>query len=286
MTVIELFNLVKERLEAGECDSPAFDACCLLEDIGGLGRGAVAGCRERVVDAATCRRVLDAAERRVAGEPLQYLLGTWDFLSLTLEVGQGVLIPRPETELLCELTANHVKSLSAPHVLDLCAGSGCVGLGIASLCPSASVVAVEKSPEAFSYLERNIARYPQWHVTPMRGDILTDSLDERELFDAIVSNPPYIPAADLSSLQREVQNEPRMALEGGEDGLLFYRAIATRWVPHLRSGGILAVEIGVGQAADVTRLFRDSGLSGVRSVNDYANIPRIIYGILNNHTFF
>ncbi len=286
MTVIELFNTVKQRLEAGECDSPAFDACCLLEDVGELGRGAVAGRRNQLVEDAVCRRVLAAAERRSAGEPLQYLLGTWDFLSLTLEVGEGVLIPRPETELLCELTARHLASLTAPRVLDLCAGSGCVGLGIASLCPSASVVAVEKSPDAFRFLERNVARYPQWQVTPVCADILTDPVIDGERFDAIVSNPPYIPAAELPSLQREVHREPRMALDGGEDGLLFYRAITERWVPLLRPGGMLAVEVGIGQDSAVAQLFRDAGLSEVRATSDYANIPRIICGFLNNNTFF
>lgn len=277
MTVTELCSIVEKRLEAGGCDSPAFDACCLLEDIGGLGRGAVTQRGNAVLSTETCERVLSAADRRAAGEPLQYLLGTWDFLSLTLEVGEGVLIPRPETELLCELAAGRLKTVSAPRVLDLCAGSGCVGLGIASLCPAVTVTAVEKSPDAFAYLKRNVSRYPQFSLTPVRADVLTDYAAFSELFNAIVSNPPYIPAADLPALQREVQHEPRMALDGGEDGLCFYRVIAEHWTKCLCPGGFVAVEIGIGQEADVMRLFQKAGLRDVGFLRDYADIPRVVY---------
>lgn len=279
MTVTELYNRVKERLEAGECDSSAFDACCLLEDIGGVGRGAVTMRGGEELSTEACERVLTAAERRALGEPLQYLLGTWDFLSLTFEVGEGVLIPRPETELLCELTADRLKTVPQPRVLDLCAGSGCVGLGIASLLPDASVTAVEKSLQAFAYLEHNIACYPQFDVMPLCADVLADGDTVDGRFDAIVSNPPYIPADDLPSLQREVQFEPRMALDGGEDGLLFYRVIAKQWTKHLRSGGLVAVEIGIGQETDVMRLFEEAGLRDIGFLRDYADIPRVVYGI-------
>lgn len=276
MTVTELFDCVKKRLEAGGCDSPAFDACCLLEDIGGIGRGAVSLRGGTVLPESIVKRVLAAADRRGAGEPLQYLLGTWDFLSLTLEVGDGVLIPRPETELLCEITAARLKGTAQPRVLDLCAGSGCVGLGIASLCPSASVTAVEKSPEALGYLKRNLSRYPQWRVTPLCADILTEEIAVSEPFDAIVSNPPYIPTAELPALQREVQHEPAMALDGGEDGLRFYRVIAERWIGHLRPGGFVAVEVGIGQAEAVARLFSQTGLTAVSCNEDFAGIPRVV----------
>ncbi len=276
MTVTELFHIVKQRLEAGECDSPAFDACCLLEDIGEIGRGAVSLRGNELLTEAVCARVLAAADRRAAGEPLQYLLGTWDFLSLTLEVGKGVLIPRPETELLCEIAASHLKEHSHPRVLDLCAGSGCVGLGIASLCPAATVTAVEKSPEALTYLEKNIARYPQFAVTSLRADVMTEHTLSLEPFDAIVSNPPYIPAAELPSLQREVQHEPSMALDGGEDGLDFYRVIAEQWTRHLRPGGLLAVEIGIGQEQEILQLFRRAGLRDACFHEDFSGIPRVV----------
>lgn len=278
MTAKELRAEIEKRLQVGGCDSPAFDACCLLEDLGGLGRGNVPLLGDKLLPAELCDRLLAAADRRAAGEPLQYLLGTWDFLSLTLEVGEGVLIPRPETEQLCEIAAQQIAGIPHPQVLDLCAGSGCVGLGIASLCPAASVKALEKSPQAFSYLQRNIARYPALRVTAHTADVLRDSSCFPDAVDAIVSNPPYIPVADLPMLQREVQREPSMALDGGEDGLLFYRVIASEWAQKLCSGGFVAVEIGIGQGDDVSRLFAEAGLADIRRYPDFAGIDRVIYG--------
>ncbi len=277
MKVYELNDKVFQRLLEGGCDSPSFDACCLLEDVGGLGRGNVQRFAEREVSDEVSKRVLEAAERRAAGEPLQYLLGTWDFLNLTLAVGEGVLIPRPETELLCELVAQKLRNVPSPHVLDLCAGSGCVGLGIASLYPAVSVTALEKSEQAFSFLTQNIKRYPSLSVIAEKADVLCDAPRYTQTVDAIVSNPPYIPTLHLPSLQREVQKEPAMALDGGADGLDFYRVIASQWCTKLRSGGFVAVEIGIGQAEAVSALFAEAGLINVQVFSDFAGIERIIY---------
>ena len=278
MTVSQLYKEIEKRLSAGECDSPAFDACCLLEDLGGLGRGNVPRMNDVALPDDVCRRLLDAADRRAAGEPLQYLLGTWDFLDLTLAVGAGVLIPRPETELLCEVAADRLRPLPSSQVLDLCAGSGCVGLGIASLCPSVTVTALEKSPQAMAYLECNLAAYPRLHVTAREADVLRDAALFDGMVDAVVSNPPYIPSADLDGLQREVQREPSMALDGGEDGLVFYRTIARDWTPKIRRGGFVAVEIGIGQAEDVCRLFAEAGLINIHKFPDFSGIDRVICG--------
>lgn len=278
MTVSQLYKEIEKRLSAGECDSPAFDAYCLLEDLGGLGRGNVPRMNDVVLPDDVCRRLLDATDRRAAGEPLQYLLGTWDFLDLTLAVGAGVLIPRPETELLCEVAADRLRPLPSSQVLDLCAGSGCVGLGIASLCPSVTVTALEKSPQAMAYLERNLAAYPRLHVTAREADVLRDAALFDGMVDAVVSNPPYIPSADLDGLQREVQREPSIALDGGEDGLVFYRTIARDWTPKIRRGGFVAVEIGIGQAEDVCRLFAEAGLINIHKFPDFSGIDRVICG--------
>ena len=276
-TVRELLKITEELLKEGGCDSPSFDALCLLEDIGGVGRGNVPSAATTVLDEVCCQRVLDAAKRRAAGEPLQYLLGSWDFLTLTLEVGEGVLVPRPETELLCEVAAERLRTVKAPVVLDLCAGSGCVGLGVASLCPSSTVTCVEKSPQAFRYLQNNVKRYPMYAVTPLVGDVLHDHQTFNTQVDALLSNPPYIPQKDLKTLQREVQHEPAMALDGGEDGLVFYRVIANEWAKHVRSGGFIAVEIGIGQAEEVARLFAEAGLINIRVYKDFSEIDRVIY---------
>lgn len=284
MKVSQLQNEIMEILKEGGCDSPSFDTICLLEDMGNLGRGQVVTSLDMIVPDETATRVLKAAHQRAAGYPLQYLLGTWDFLDLTLEVGEGVLIPRTETELLCEIVAEKIKCFDADRsveIWDLCAGTGCVGLGIASLIKDKDVhiLEVELSDKAFLYLEKNIQKYHQYHAKAIKADILGDF----DRFDGepsvIVSNPPYIPKGDLKGLQREVQCEPAMALDGDDDGLRFYRVIADKWIPKLSKGGIVAVEVGIGQAQIVSNLFMKAGLSNIECIKDFSGINRVVIGV-------
>ncbi len=264
-------------LEKAGCDSPAFDACCLLEDLGRLPHGRRFDTDDTPITDERCEAVLAAASRRASGEPLQYILGQWDFLSLTLEVGKGVLIPRPDTELLCEVAAEKLTDAAHPAVLDLCAGSGCVGLGLCSLLPTASVTEVELSDEALAYLERNVKRYSAFAVTVVKDDVLSPQKTYAPV-DAILSNPPYIPTADLSGLMREVQHEPTMALDGDADGLTFYRAIAEKWLPILKHGGLLAVEVGIHQARDVKAILETAGLHNVEIHRDLGGVDRVVCG--------
>ncbi len=277
MTACELFKTVLNILQKAGCDSPAFDACCLLEDFAHLPHGRRFDTDETPLDDSCCEAVLAAASRRADGEPLQYILGEWDFLSLTLEVGDGVLIPRPDTELLCEVAAEKLKAVPHPTVLDLCAGSGCVGLGLCSLLPTASVTEVELSDKAMVYLERNVKRYAAFSAQIVKDDVLAPQKSYSPV-DAILSNPPYIPTADLAGLMREVQHEPTMALDGDADGLLFYRAIAERWLPFLKEGGLLAVEVGIHQAQDVKGIFETAGLQEVEIHRDLGGIDRVVCG--------
>ncbi len=262
------------RLTAAGCEDAAFDARCLLEDFGGLPRGQAA--EDTPLTDAQLAALTTVLTQREAGRPLQYILGQWDFLALTLQVGEGVLIPRPDTELLCEAAAERLRGLTAPRVLDLCAGSGCVGLGVASLVPDTTVTAVELSDEALTYLRANAARYPRYAIDVRQGNVLTDYDAFEGPYDAILSNPPYIPTADLAGLQREVQREPSMALDGAEDGLLFYRTIAEHWCDKLTENGFAAVEVGVGQAADVAALFTACGLENTDVLTDLGGVQRVV----------
>lgn len=279
MTVGEMWRRLTAQLEEAGCDSPAFDARLLLEDIGKVGRGRVDSRSTTLLLPEQVQAVQTAADKRADGYPLQYILGEWDFLTLTLKVGEGVLIPRPDTELLCETAAAFLqeKGYPSPRVLDLCAGSGCVGLGVASLYPTAKVTAVELSDDAFSYLQDNCRRYPSYTVQTVQADVLSDTDRFEGEYDLILSNPPYIPARDMSELMREVQYEPEMALNGG-DGLVFYRALAEIWSRKLADSGSMMVEIGIGQADDVMALFRDAGFKTVYSLPDLAGIERVIVG--------
>ena len=279
MTYRMLRRETEDQLRGAGNDNSAFDTACLIEDLAGVPRGQLPLWYDREAPAAACEAVRAAARRRAVGEPLQYILGEWAFLGLTLSVGPGVLIPRPETELLCETAAALLgkAGTAAPRVLDLCAGSGCVGLGLASLLPGARVTAVEWSPEAYRYLERNIARYPAYHVEAVRADVLREAGRFGGGWQAILANPPYIPTADLPGLMREVQREPAMALDVGY-GYRFYRVIAREWVPLLAAGGICAVEVGIGQAETVAGMWRSAGLEEVRICRDAAGIPRVVSG--------
>ena len=212
----------------------------------------------------------ELVQRRAAGEPLQYLLGCWEFFGLEYAVGPGVLIPRPETEILVELALKHLQNFDSPTVLDLCAGTGCVGLSVAHHCPKARVYLLELSDEAMPYLTQNAGKYPNAHV--VRGDILNEQCTRNNV-QFILCNPPYIPSSELSGLSKEIQQEPSMALDGGEDGLQFYKALAEIWRPKLAPGGMLAMECGEGQAKDIAALF-----AGCQSeiLRDFNHIQRVV----------
>ncbi len=262
---------------------PAFEAFLLLQKVFGL-------TRERYLaeaDSDAPRALLPEYEallrRRAAGEPVQYLLGEWEFMGLPFTVGPGVLIPRPETELLAEDALAFLKDRPRPRILELCGGSGCLAVSLGVFCPEASVVTVELSREALPYLKENVRRNAVQNVEVLAGDALSPSgrlLEER--FDLILSNPPYIAEEELPTLQKEVRREPRMALCGGPDGLLFYRAFCRLYPPLLVPGGRLAFEIGETQGAAVSALLKEAGLSHITVQNDLAGLPRVVAGQKTN----
>lgn len=206
----------------------------------------------------------DLLSRRTAGEPLQYILGVWEFCGFSYAVGSGVLIPRPETEELTFLAAEQIKKRGVKTVYDLCAGSGCIGITLARLCPGVRVFCIEKYPAALSFLHRNIPKELTDRVFPVEADVLLSPPDGLPAPECIVSNPPYIESAVVPTLSREVRKEPHSALDGGADGLTFYRAILKNWVPLLPSGGLAAFECGEKQTAALSALFACAGTCDVR----------------------
>ncbi len=231
------------------------------------------------------RRVRELVERHLAGEPVAYLIGEWEFYGLPLDISPAVLIPRPDTEVLAEQAIAYLRGLENPEgcrVMDLCAGSGCVGLAVAAQVPGSRVVLGEISDEALKICRQNIRRSGlSGRVVPIRTD--ARERPDRSLgeFACIVSNPPYIPTADLAGLDPSVRDyEPRLALDGGEDGLDFYRSISQLWREALCPGGRLYVEVGIGQADQVLRIMRGQGFGDVQIVKDLQGIPRVVYGTL------
>ena len=223
-------------------------------------------------------------ERRLAGEPVAYLIGEWEFYGLTLDVTPDVLIPRMDTEVLAERAILLARAAGeGARVLGLCAGSGCVGLAVAANVPTCRVVLADVSEAALKICKGNVRRNElNARVTCVQADALQKPDAALWDFDVIACNPPYIPTGDLAGLDVSVRDyEPRSALDGGADGLDFYRAIAAQWGSALRLGGSLLFEVGINQAMDVAALLEGSGFEDIQSTQDTQGIPRVVEGVVN-----
>ena len=218
--------------------------------------------------------------RHLDGEPVAYIIGEWEFYGLPLDINESVLIPRVDTEVLAGAVIASLKPLPSCRVLDLCAGSGCIGLAIAANVPGARVLLGELSEGAIRVCRQNIRRSQlSGRVSVMALNALEEPPAAVGEFDCIVSNPPYIPTGDLEDLDYSVKDfEPRMALDGGSDGYTFYQAIIRRWRKALKPGGRLWFEVGLGQADTVLRLMRTQGFGDLEILPDSQNIPRVVFG--------
>ncbi len=213
-------------------------------------------------------------EKRKTRTPLQYLTGVQSFLGRDFYVDERVLIPRPETELLAERAIAALRMRPSPTALDMCCGSGCLAVSMALGDPRAEVHAADLSEGALAVTRHNADKLHA-KVTLHQGDLF-GALPEGLRFDVIVSNPPYIPAADCLELQEEVRREPMMALDGGADGYDFYRRIAQAAPRFLKEGGTLLMEVGFDQAAGVIALCRAAGFRDVQAHEDYQHIERMV----------
>ena len=278
MTISELEKLGSQKLRASGKENSDFDARCLLEFVLNLNPTQYLLNRSEEVDSVCAEKFLSLVERRSNGEPLQYILGKWEFMGLPFYVGEGVLIPRPETEMLVEFALDFLKDKKNPVVIDLCSGSGCIAISVAKHLPNAKVYAVEKSDLAFPYLKKNIWLNCVFNVSAVHGDIFDSTLLSDIKPDLILSNPPYIRSPEIASLQSEVRNEPSMALDGGEDGLVFYREIANGWLDRLGTGGAITVECAEDQTEDIIRMFSEK-TQYAEAFNDLSGLPRMVTAI-------
>lgn len=262
-------------LESRKIPDAAFDVRCMFEQVTGqpyerlLLTGLPSG------DEKTLR---DMVQRRTSGEPLQYILGEWEFYGMRLFVGMGVLIPRPDTEMLVDTVLQWCKGKNKLRILDLCTGSGCIALALQKHLPDAEVHAVEYSEAAYAFAQKNIA-YHDLPVTLHHGDVLHPATAAQfHDFDVIVSNPPYLTAEEMTVLQTEVQHEPAQALDGGADGLVFYREITRLWKNILCPDGLLAYEIGETQGQAVTDILEHEGFRNIQVIQDFAYHERVVIG--------
>ena len=232
----------------------------------------------------TEKRVGELTARRLAGEPVAYIIGEWEFYGLSLDVSQAVLIPRMDTEVLAEQAILAARAAGENcRVLDLCAGSGCVGLAVAANAPGCKVVLADISEGALRVCRQNVRRCGlNDRVICMTADAKLPPLPALWDFDVIACNPPYIPTGDIEGLDPSVKNyEPLEALDGGVDGLDFYRSVASKWKGALRIGGRLIFEVGIDQASQVALLLEQNGFEDIRSFRDTQGILRVVSGVLN-----
>lgn len=281
MTINDAFSALKSKLN--NVDDGEIEARYILEKVSGLSYSEILFKSNDKISEEKYDEAMALADRRLSGEPIQYVLGSWDFMDFTFKVGEGVLIPRPETEILVEYILDKIKNIEDPVVYDLCSGSGCIGLSIRKLHRSSRVYLVEKSDKALAYLNYNCRELcgDLKNTTVIQGDILKPK-DFAYLpkADVIVSNPPYIRSDEIATLQSEVLREPHMALDGGEDGLIFYRCLVSDWTSHLKENGFMAFECGEDQAEDICNLFEKNKFDS-EIVKDYNNIERIVIGRRN-----
>ncbi len=278
MTASELYFHIRSILKTAGVEDFGFEAMCIAEEVSGMKLQRLL-LEKNPLDGGKVRAAEEIAARRITGEPLQYILGRWEFYGMPFYVGRGVLIPRPDTETLVDYAVEKAKKLESPVRFDLCSGSGCIAAAAAHCIPGAQVTAVELSDEAAEYLRRNI-ELNRVEVRLIVGDVLKrETAESAGSAQMILCNPPYLTSADMTELQREVAFEPAEALFGGKDGLDFYRTITHIWKDHLVPGGILAYEIGMGQENSVSEILSENGFEEIDFRNDLAGITRVVSGI-------
>ena len=283
MTLEQAYQKGKKLLYDTNIDSPAFDCMCIFEHCFHIDRQKLIINANKTACPETCKTFFELINERTSRRPLQYILGSWEFMGNNFKVGEGVLIPREDTETLVYECLDRIKNIESPAVIDLCSGSGAIAVSIAKKRPDATVFAVELSDKAYPYLCENIALNNCDNVNPINANII-NSRQIIDFFnisqvDAIVSNPPYIPKKDIESLQEEVKNEPAMALDGGNDGLDFYKIIPKNWISYLKLGGFLCVEFGIHQEDDVETIFKQANLSDIKKIKDFNGIYRVLSAV-------
>ena len=270
MNLKEAYSYSVAFLNGNKVDEADFKALCIVCHIAGIKNSDYAS---HINDDIIMSRLADALWRLKSGEPLQYVIGKWDFYESEFYVGEGVLIPRPETEELVEKAVDIIKGFDKPVIVDLCSGSGCIGISLAKKFPNSTVYCIEKSKEAFRYLIKNSE--DSKNVVAINSDISEcfKDLDIKKA-DLIVSNPPYIRSSELETLQDEVKAEPVMALDGGADGLDFYRIINDKWYSLIKDNGYLLLEIGNEQGKDIKEVL--SNFNKTEVIKDIYGNDRIV----------
>lgn len=281
MYIKSLLESIRNILKNGGIENFEFESVFIIEDV----------FKQNIYDMISAKlecddldeRVIQCnsmAKRRIDGFPLQYILGKWEFYGLPFKVGEGVLIPRQDTETLVDYVLTMFKNNDTPlKIVDLCSGTGCIPIAIEKHLDNVEVHAIELSTIAHSFLVENIA-INNSKVIAHLGDVLEPSTCESfSGLDLITANPPYLTSTDMENLQKEVSFEPKISLFGGDDGLDYYRNICKLWKGSLKVGGMIVFEIGQNQEEDVSKIMRDNGFSDIAIIPDLCGINRVVSGI-------
>ena len=277
MTIFEAYHNTKKRLAAAGIEESVFEAKAIIRHITGLSNTEILTNYMNNLTEFQENNLTAILRQREIRYPLQYIFGNWGFYKYKFNVGVGVLIPRSDTEVLVETAREFLKEKQNPKVLDLCAGSGCIGISLAKDYPDSAVVMVEKFEEAARYIDQNIKLNEAYNTLLIMGDVLEG--DGSGEYDLIVSNPPYIPKTELGEMNAETKFEPETALLCAGDGLLFYRTIAEKYKASLKDGGMLAFEVGFKQAQSVCDILKQNGYKDIKTVKDYNGIDRVVCAI-------
>lgn len=275
MVIRELVGNCVKILKDGNTENAVFEAHLIVRTVLNLEPIDLVIKSKKEVSEKDKEKVYSFAQRRCKNEPLQYILGVQEFMGLEFEVNENVLVPRADTETLVEEVLKQHKGM---NVLDICSGSGCIALGIAHFNKNAYVTGVDISEEALKVAEKNAEKLKlSDRVRFEKCDIMNEV--PQGSYDVVVSNPPYIETGEIEKLQKEVKDfEPRIALDGGADGLVFYGRICSFAEKLLQKDGKLYFEVGFGQAEAVANMMRENGLKNIRQIKDLCGIERVVCG--------
>jgi release factor glutamine methyltransferase len=283
-TYNDIYLKTRKTLKAAGIESSEFEAKLIVSSAAGRTRAEMLALSKiYATDSDVKQKIEQYTKRRVGGEPLAYVLGEWEFYGINLAVNENVLIPRTDTEVLAkEVIGLLSRKMWQTRLLDLCSGSGAIGLAVAAKVRSTRVVMADISEEALAVSRENmLSTGLSRNITVVEADALGPPQSLLGNFDVIACNPPYIPTDVIATLDSSVKDyEPILALDGGKDGLKYYRAVCENWLVLLKPGGHLAFECGIDQAKEVQDIMKSAGLKDLRVYKDTLGIERVVTGMI------
>lgn len=278
MTIFEAYNQTKKKLADARIEDYVFEAKQIIKHITGLNNMQIMSRYNDKLTPFQENNLIALIHQREVRYPLQYIFGEWDFYGRTYSVGPGVLVPRADTETVIDAALEYLKETEKPQILDLCAGSGCIGITLAKEKEDSQVLMVEKYMEAFRYTLKNLERNSATNAKALMGDVFLKSGADGE-YDLIVSNPPYIPQGEMNDISPETKYEPETALIAEDGGMEFYKAITENYKDCLKEGGMLLFEVGINESEKVSDILKNAGYCNIKVKKDLNGIDRAVSGI-------